>query len=700
MEKEAEEVANIEVAIRIRPMLEKELSTGEFEILKAEDKLIVVFDPLDIEFERQNKQTLDVYHRSREQRYAFDHIFTLEPVEKMYAKTVHGLIEPLFRGFNGCVFAYGATGTGKTHTMLGSSAVDGLNLLAVREIFDRREEMTEHSVDIYVSYVEVYNEQIRDLLAVRDTGICELRDDPLKGVMLTGATESRALSLEEVKNSLFAGNKRRTTEATNANLTSSRSHAIFQITIDVCPRTKDIALAKTTSKLSMIDLAGSERGTVTENRGLRLREGAKINQSLLALANCINALGDRGKKGAFVPYRDSKLTRMLKDSLGGNCKTVMVVTVSPSMSQFEETLNTLKYANRAKNIATKPVENKKLVEFHVAEYRNIISELKQEIASLRLQLPEAGPAADCTCHRDREKDRAEAEEIRSQLVENFRERIQLRRGLCELSAQNQLNEMEIREGEEKLLQYRLSRSGKLVAKETLEDVPLPRHLTRELSDISQLQISLDYNESQKKRMKEELEAKTAQARCIIDSLHVRIRSADQRHYLEMIVKSHILELENDEMEYSLHLQEKLNLILVDEIKRLRNICTRNRIALSEGEDEGSRPEGLLKHRKQKTEVFCENVNEKPIFVEKSSTQSATKKKFCVDTLPPISEFLPTLKTDKRYTFRHRSKDREAEGDKPVSYPDLGRENKAPNYDEKRKQKFVKIPKLKTKNFLK
>lgn len=133
----------------------------------------------------------------------------------------------------------------------------------------------------------------------------------------------------------------------------------------------------------MIDLAGSERGTVTENRGLRLREGAKINRSLLALANCINALGDKSKKGTFVPYRDSKLTRMLKDSLGGNSKTLMMCNISPASSQFEETLNTLKYASRARKIKTRPKENKRLVELHIAEYKNIIADLKNEISDLR-----------------------------------------------------------------------------------------------------------------------------------------------------------------------------------------------------------------------------------------------------------------------------------------------------------------------------
>lgn len=131
---------------------------------------------------------------------------------------------------------------------------------------------------------------------------------------------------------LQIGNKRRTTESTNANQTSSRSHAIFQIQLSIKDKLRNTENEVLCGKLSLIDLAGSERGTVTENRGIRLREGAKINTSLLALANCINALGDKTKKGFFVPFRDSKLTRMLKDSLGGNCKTVMIATISPSSS--------------------------------------------------------------------------------------------------------------------------------------------------------------------------------------------------------------------------------------------------------------------------------------------------------------------------------------------------------------------------------
>ena len=131
-------------------------------------------------------------------------------------------------------------------------------------------------------------------------------------------------------NLLQVGNKRRSTESTMANETSSRSHAICQIYLNTKDKSANIETEILCGKLSLVDLAGSERGTVTENRGIRLREGAKINTSLLALANCINALGDKTKKGFFVPFRDSKLTRMLKDSLGGNCKTVMIATISPS----------------------------------------------------------------------------------------------------------------------------------------------------------------------------------------------------------------------------------------------------------------------------------------------------------------------------------------------------------------------------------
>ncbi len=222
-------------------------------------------------------------------------------------------------------------------------------VLTLRDMFAAMAQDTEREYELKVSYVEIYNEVIHDLLVhnSKDTYL-ELRDDPIKGVTIAGVTETKVEDSKHVMNLLLQGNKRRTTESTNANQTSSRSHAAFQIAVSSKSRIKSTDVEVLSGKLSLIDLAGSERGSVTENRGIRLMEGAKINRSLLSLANCINALGDKSKKGVFVPYRDSKLTRMLKDSLGGNCRTVMIATISPANMQYEETVNTLKYASRAK----------------------------------------------------------------------------------------------------------------------------------------------------------------------------------------------------------------------------------------------------------------------------------------------------------------------------------------------------------------
>lgn len=548
-----------------------------------------------------------MYHRSREQKYAFDNVFTGESIYDIYSSTAQTLIDPLFKGYNGCVFAYGATGTGKTYTMLGNSEKPGLCNLSLKEIFDKVDLKTDTKNIVKVSYVEIYNENIRDLLSPKETGkYLDLRDDPIKGVTVAGATEIIVDNVDQVMNLLFMGNKRRTTEATNANQTSSRSHAVFQISLNMIPKTKGVKIETLTGKLSLIDLAGSERGTVTENRGIRFREGAKINRSLLALANCINALGDKNKKGSFVPYRDSKLTRMLKDSLGGNCQTVMIVTISPASSQFEETVNTLKYANRAKNITTKPVENKKLVEFHIAEYKNIIADLRSEIEGLRLKIrTEKEPVSqeletECLyCKGNKDNDEKEVENIKDKLFKNFQERIQLKRAMCELKAQNQMNRMEIKEGQDKLLRYTLSMSGNLIQKnkqniflnvaqaendgEILASLPV--NLREQMKEIKKIKASMGQNLDKKELMKEQMKQCAQEAKEIMNSISNRVKHQDKRDFLEIVVKNHIVKLENDELEYNLKLQEKLNRILVQEIQRLRSICENNDIIVEDSENE-------------------------------------------------------------------------------------------------------------------
>ena len=210
----------------------------------------------------------------------------------------------------------------------------------------------------------------------------------MAGTVVAGVKEVEVTHITEVRLAhqmmklLQTANNRRSTEATKANETSSRSHAILQLTVYKKPRAAGYEYEQKVGKLNMIDLAGSERGSVTENRGIRLFEGAKINRSLLALANCINALGDKSRKGTFVPYRDSKLTRLLKDSLGGKSRTLMLCAIAPGSVMFEETLNTLKYSNRAKEIKVQAEENKKVVELHIAEFKGIFEDLWREIEEL------------------------------------------------------------------------------------------------------------------------------------------------------------------------------------------------------------------------------------------------------------------------------------------------------------------------------
>jgi kinesin family protein 18/19 len=208
-------------------------------------------------------------------------------------------------------------------------------------------------------------------------------EDPVKGVIVPDINEFSVGSAEELASLIYVGNQRRTMAPTLANLVSSRSHAILIFSVEARDRNRGVKEGISYSKLQMIDLAGSERAAATENKGQRMVEGANINRSLLALGNCINILSDKGKAGSFVPYRDSKLTRLLKDSLGGNTKTIMVACISPSHLAYEETVNTLKYASRARNIKRKTTKNVKEVEMHVSRYKEVIDSLRTEIESLR-----------------------------------------------------------------------------------------------------------------------------------------------------------------------------------------------------------------------------------------------------------------------------------------------------------------------------
>jgi hypothetical protein len=238
---------------------------------------------------------------------------------------------------------------------------------------------------IKISYLEIYNEHVIDLL---DDGNAQLMivEDPVRGVFVPELKEIDVDHPSELIELIVDGNNRRTMASTSANEFSSRSHAILQISIQISENSTRMADQVFFSKLSLIDLAGSERAASTSNRGQRMVEGANINRSLLSLGNCINILSDKNKMGSFVPYRDSKLTRLLKDSLGGNTKTCMIACISPSYFCYEESINTLKYAERARRIKKKTKKNIKEVEVHMSKYKEIIDCLRSEIDILKIQL--------------------------------------------------------------------------------------------------------------------------------------------------------------------------------------------------------------------------------------------------------------------------------------------------------------------------
>eukprot|EP01022_Parablepharisma_sp_SALTPOND_P028966 TRINITY_DN72143_c0_g1_i1.p1 TRINITY_DN72143_c0_g1~~TRINITY_DN72143_c0_g1_i1.p1 ORF type:complete len:836 (-),score=45.37 TRINITY_DN72143_c0_g1_i1:1378-3885(-) len=332
-------------------------------------------------------------NRKSERSYAFDIILPESASqEETYNNTVKELLEDIMRGYNATVFAYGATGAGKTYTycqrltqnrMLGTPSEPGLMFRTVAHMLDTIAAESNAYFTIHLSYLEVYNENIKDLLAENDIGVHELREDPQKGVVINGLKEVTVTDPDDIMNTLSIGDQKRTKEKTLANEVSSRSHAVMILVVDSKnAMTGDMNAAK----LILVDLAGSERAAFTQNKGLRMVEEANINRSLLSLGNCINALAEQAKNGikapTYVPYRDSKLTRLLKNSLGGNCRTVMIAAVNPSSVCYEDTLQTLKYADRARTIRNVVKANIIKKEERVTHYANQIANIKKQIKAL------------------------------------------------------------------------------------------------------------------------------------------------------------------------------------------------------------------------------------------------------------------------------------------------------------------------------
>ncbi|XP_011172425.1 kinesin-like protein KIF18A [Solenopsis invicta] len=375
---------SIKVIVRIRPPNERELQDNSKTVIEVVDDKMLIFDPKEqatpFFFHNVAQKGRDMLKKQNKQlQFIFDRVFDSTSTNTdVFEGSTKSLINSLLDGYNCSVFAYGATGAGKTHTMLGNKEDLGITYRTVAELFSEIENQSKHrEFNLGVSYLEIYNENVQDLL--HKSGQLHLREDGRCGVVVAGLEPIAIQNAEELLSLLAEGNKNRTQHPTDANKESSRSHAVFQVYIKIINKL-DSQVQRV--KLSMIDLAGSERASATGCKGVRFKEGANINKSLLALGNCINNLADGIK---HIPYRDSKLTRLLKDSLGGNCHTVMIANIAPCSITYEDTYNTLRYANRAKKIKSYAKKNVSC-EMHVAGYIKIVEEQKKEIDILKSKL--------------------------------------------------------------------------------------------------------------------------------------------------------------------------------------------------------------------------------------------------------------------------------------------------------------------------
>ena len=350
--------------------------------------------------------------------FTFDGVYFIDSTTQwIYEDIAFPLVDGVLEGYNGTIFAYGQTGCGKSYTMTGvvdPPEQNGIIPRAFEHIFEAATVTEDTKFLLHGSYLEIYNEEIRDLLGRNSKTKLDLHEHPDKGVYAEGLTHVPVHTVEEIALLMDKGSKNRSVGATLMNIDSSRSHSIFTISIETCkpcgnPDGSDRIRA---AKLNLVDLAGSERQAKTGAIGQRLKEATKINLSLSALGNVISALVDG--KATHIPYRDSKLTRLLQDSLGGNTKTLMVACVSPADNNYDETLSTLRYANRAKNIKNKPKINEDPKDALLREYQDEIKKLKAMLAgqlpvSEQILLPQptvpnVAPASDVATSRELEEE--------------------------------------------------------------------------------------------------------------------------------------------------------------------------------------------------------------------------------------------------------------------------------------------------------
>ncbi|XP_032713576.1 kinesin-like protein KIF1A isoform X11 [Lontra canadensis] len=377
--------ASVKVAVRVRPFNSREMSRDSKCIIQMSGSTTTIINP------KQPKET--------PKSFSFDYSYwshtspediNYASQKQVYRDIGEEMLQHAFEGYNVCIFAYGQTGAGKSYTMMGKQEKDQQGIIPqlCEDLFSRINDTTNDnmSYSVEVSYMEIYCERVRDLLNPKNKGNLRVREHPLLGPYVEDLSKLAVTSYNDIQDLMDSGNKARTVAATNMNETSSRSHAVFNIIFT--QKRHDAETNITTekvSKISLVDLAGSERADSTGAKGTRLKEGANINKSLTTLGKVISALAEmdsgpnknkKKKKTDFIPYRDSVLTWLLRENLGGNSRTAMVAALSPADINYDETLSTLRYADRAKQIRCNAVINED-------PNNKLIRELKDEVTRLR-----------------------------------------------------------------------------------------------------------------------------------------------------------------------------------------------------------------------------------------------------------------------------------------------------------------------------
>ncbi|KAH7820838.1 kinesin 2 [Monocercomonoides exilis] len=493
---------NVQVMVRCRPLSSKEVDlkykscvemnrrTGMIKLTKPEN----------------SKTSGDPIHT-----FTFDHIYPPDTEQKLiYEESCKAIVDGVMNGFNGCIFAYGQTGTGKTFTMAGTPELPGVTPRSFDHIFAAINQADDtKKFLVTVSYLEIYNEQVKDLLSkAPGSDNLKIHESPELGIHVPDLTALLCENSASMQQVMDRGAKRRTVAATKMNQESSRSHGIFIISIECA----DVAILDADGKplvkvgrLNLVDLAGSERQSKTDASGKQLVEAGNINKSLSTLGEVINKL--TRKNPEFIPYRNSKLTRLLQDSLGGNSRTVMIANIGPAEYNYEETFSTLRYANRAKQIKNKPVVN--------CAQDAMVLKMQEEIAKLKKMLEE----------RNTEKIVVADEEIIKKLQIEMEEKAKEKESALE-------SEKERLEEERKKIEQELRRREEEAAKERAEREITARKLKHMEEKVIKGGTHLQDMQAKHKRQMEEMKRKMEEQKKEEERKRVEMEKAKERELEE------------------------------------------------------------------------------------------------------------------------------------------------------------------------